>query len=434
MSAALPIVDQAAPALGELEFSVAGVIGEQTGRTPDSIRPESRLLEDLGIDSLEFVEVIMALEERFRVIIPDDFNTKMFARQPLTVSVLAEVVRAQWGTGQPERKRWFRRAGQLAEFACTPFTQLGGKASYGAEPSAGLYDAMAPTAHGHTQWRRRTDGMRCIEIPGTEVEIGSNHAGAMPDEQPLHRVRLDAFLMDAEPVSVTAYARFLNSTVGFESEVVARWCGVPRDDRRGGHFQLRQGRRHWEPIAGTEHQPMVLVSWFGAAAYSLWVNGQDWRSFNSRSLLPSEAQWEYAARGAESRRYPWGDDEPSSAHALFDLHRVRNSYEGLLPLAPVNARLGISPFDLHHMAGNVWSWCADWYEPNFYRSPASSSPNALQSKETGIRSERGGSWIGPAMLGRSSFRRGRPPCAVGRCLGFRCVGDMTRVTWNNLQQ
>lgn len=102
-------------------------------------------------------------------------------------------------------------------------------------------------------------------------------------------------------------------------------------------------------------------------------------------------------------------------------HRARRDYGTVLPLAPVQQRLGMSPFGAHHMAGNIWQWCADWYAPEFYAEPLASRRNPEQAIPTGIRAERGGSWVGPAHLARSSFRRGRPPAAVGRCLGFRCA-------------
>lgn len=166
---------------------------------------------------------------------------------------------------------------------------------------------------------------------------------------------------------------------------------------------------------------MILVSWYGAAAYSLWAGGLDWREYRTASLLPTEAQWEYAARGPTARAYPWGEEPAAGDRACVGLHRRRETYPGILPMAEVHHRLGMSPFDLHHMAGNVWQWCRDWYDPDFYRTPAASEPNPHQTHPTGIRSERGGSWVGPSELARSSYRRGRPPAAVGRCLGFRCI-------------
>lgn len=169
---------------------------------------------------------------------------------------------------------------------------------------------------------------------------------------------------------------------------------------------------------------MILVSWFGASAYALWVNRREWRNWREDgSCLPTEAQWEYAARGAEPRAFPWGDDPPTPERLVAGRH-VRGARYAVdaLPAAPVNARRGMSPFGLHHMAGNVWQWCRDWYAPDFPRRAGAADSAAGNREPTGVRSERGGSWVGPARLTRSSYRRGRPPGARGRCLGFRCVG------------
>jgi sulfatase modifying factor 1 len=410
-----------APPLWELEQHVIHITVEHAGVNLHQVRPDSRLLEDLGIDSLDFVELLMTLEERFNVSIPDDLSEKMFIRQPLTIAVLAEIVHHQWGTGVADRERWLGAPAERVEVSRRPFTQLDGALAVKDWHSGPLHGPLANTDQGFPHWQRRTDGMRCIVIPAGQVELGSTLPEAAEDERPLHEARLDAFLLDAEPVSVAAFARFLNSTVGLDSPLIEVWCGVTAGDRRGSHFQLKRGFRHWLPVAGTAHQPMVLVSWFGAAAYSLWANRLDWREFQDTSRLPTEAQWEYAARGPRSVRFPWGDEPASQAHALTDLHRGRKSYPGVLPLAYVHERLGMSPFGAHHMAGNVWNWCADWYAADFYGQPESRMNNPCHHRATGIRSERGGSWVGPAHLARSSFRRGRPPAAVGRCLGFRCA-------------
>jgi sulfatase modifying factor 1 len=410
--------------LWEIERHVIRVIHAQTGLDTRFIHVGSRLLEDLNIDSLDMVELILAVEEEFDVSIPDDITEKMFVQLPLTVGGLARIVAHQWGTGTPARTGWFANRPVRPPSLVRPFTQLGGVLDP-EEYREKLHDPMAENDEGIRQYWRRTDGMRCLEIPAGEVEIGSREGQGAEDEHPLHTARLDAFLIDAEPVSVLAYARFLNSTVGVQSTYVSEWCGVAENDRRLKHFQLERKRGLWEPVEGTERQPMVLVSWHGAAAYSLWAHGLDWRGYRSgKCALPTEAQWEYAARGAQSRRYPWGDEPARPELASTEQHMARRLYLGKLPLAEVNERLGMSPFGGHHMAGTVWNWCADWYEPRFYERVEARAANPCAGRATGIRSERGGSWVGPASLARSSFRRGRPPAAVGRCLGFRCAVQM----------
>lgn len=409
------------PALWEVEFRVADVTSRQQGIPREKVRPDSRILEELNIDSLDLVELLLALEEEFGVSIPDDIGKLMFVRSPLTIAALAEIVRHQWGTGIPERKGWLHGRPKLPVFHTTPFTQLGGILLTG---KGNLFERMAPNPEGFPQFQRRTDGMRCVAIPAADVGLGSGTSAAADDERPRHQALLDGFLMDTEPVSVTAFVRFLNSTMDQASPFIGEWCGVSANDRRGRHFQLRLDGRRWEPVSGTERQPMVLVSWFGASAYSLWANGRDWRRFRDDGLLPTEAQWEYAARGRFGREFPWGDEPATPELALVGLHRSRADYPVLLPLADVHAQLGMSPFGLHHMAGNVWQWCRDWYAGDFYQQPEAAQPNPQQNRPTGIRAERGGSWVGPGELARSSYRRGRPPMAVGRCLGFRCVSEV----------
>jgi formylglycine-generating enzyme required for sulfatase activity len=229
--------------------------------------------------------------------------------------------------------------------------------------------------------------------------------------------------MDAEPISVLAFSRFLNSAEGMTPESAANLCGVGEGDRRNHHFQLEHQGKSFVPKSGTERQPIVLVSFHGAAAYAAWANRADWRNISDAQFLPSEAQWEYAARGASFRTFPWGEEEPTKERAWVGLHSTRESYPDVLPLADVNASLGMSPFGLHHMCGNVWQWCRDWYNPDFYHTDAAMRRDPVNWKESGIKAERGGSWVGPGSIAKSSYRRGRPPTARGRCLGFRCIGQ-----------
>ncbi len=291
--------------------------------------------------------------------------------------------------------------------------------------------------------------MRCVVVPDAEVTIGNADPAAPADQRPLHRMDVTSFLIDAEPVSTEAFCRFLNSVGNVPPEVILDWCGVGAADRRGSQYSLKAGAfRGWKTVRGTEEQPMMLVSWYGANAYSLWANRLDWRAYRGDlqvaselrecdvrasppprawlgTCLPSEAQWEYAARGAEPRRFPWGDGPCESTAMCVARHRAGTSYAADdIPAAPVNARLGLSPFGLHHMAANVWQWCRDWYAPDFYSRPMATRSNAQNDSPGHARSERGGSWVGPAELASSSYRRGRPPAVRGRCLGFRCVGQI----------
>jgi formylglycine-generating enzyme required for sulfatase activity len=389
------------------------------------------MMEDLGIDSLDVVELIMTMEETFAVTLredkPDPVYKAVFTRQPFRLADLAELVYLQQGTGTPARTWWRQATVRPTASACLPFNQLGGRWAAerrGEQPLLEPLQADGPVR----QCRRRSDGMRCILIPAASVEIGCDKPDVPLDERPKHVVKLGEFLIDAEPVSTTAYCRFLDSIGGVYPEVLQDWCVLDPQDDRSEHMLVRLGDTGWRPIAGAERWPMILVSWYGANAYSLWANGRDWTKYRDDlgqergSFLPTEAQWEYAARGPRAQAFPWGDAAPAHDRLCYGQHRRKATYRAeTLPMADVNEMLGMSPFGLHHMAGNVWQWCCDWYDAAFYERADAKAANPVNRTPTRVRSERGGSWIGPAELCRSSYRRGRPPAARGRCLGFRCV-------------
>ena len=182
---------QKPPPLWEIEFRVAEITSEQTSIPRERIRPDSRFMEDLHIDSLTMIEVILSLEEKFKVSIPDDIGKQMFVRSPLTISGLAEIVRHQWGTGVMERKTWFKQRPKRIAPLTIPFTQLGGALAEREWRDGPLYEPMASTAEGFSQFRRRTDGMRCVLIPAAEVELGSRASDGSGDEYPKHRVSID---------------------------------------------------------------------------------------------------------------------------------------------------------------------------------------------------------------------------------------------------
>jgi acyl carrier protein len=409
--------------LAQIEDQVCDIAAEQLGFPRSTISPASRLIDDLHCDSLELVELIMEVEDQFDVTIPDKAANPVckaiFTRRDFRLSDLAEVIYLQQGTGKPERDSWGRERPASFPQIGLPFCQLGGK--WNGERDLPLFERLV-NGEQYPQFRRRSDGMRCVLLPAAVVEIGSDDPAFDPDSRPMHKLYLDSFLIDAETVSTTAYCRFLNSIGEVKHDCLLEWFLLTDDDDRTEHVLVEQTDDGWRPIPGGEKWPMILISWYGANAYSLWANGKDWQSYRGPgSFLPTEAQWEYAARGAGFREYPWGNQPPSVERMRYWQHSIGAT---TLPLAAVNEVVGMSPFGLHHMAGNVWQWCRDWFNNEFYSRPEASYRNACNRSETGLRSERGGSWVGPAELCRSSYRRGRSPLARGRCLGFRCVSDV----------
>lgn len=391
-------------ATDEIRPRVLRIVAEACGTDISELSPDLRLIQDLHIDSLGWVEMLMALEDEFGIAIPDDGSdpvaASLFVTAEVRIANLIELVYLRQGMGSRVPSGWFRfrRDPAPTPTEAAPFTQLDGK--YLGKPGDAWLDPIE-TRHGiATTIRRRTDGMVCIRIPADEVEF----------ERDGKRIgkSLEAFYLDIEPVSTNAYCRFLNSIGPVAERLLAEWFVSPGSDKRAGHQLIRYDGFRWHPLTGVERWPMVLVSWYGANAYALWASGRDWYGYRTAdpdgtfSGLPTEEQFEYAARGATIRRFPWGDEEATLQKAWFGRHERGRDYPTpqSLPIVPVNRPLGLSPFGLRHLAGNVWQWCG----------------NELSA---GIRAERGGSWVGPAFLCESGYRRGRVPDARGRCLGFR---------------
>jgi len=423
--------------LDEIERRVCDVASKQLGIDRNRIAPGHRIIEDLHCDSLDLVELFMEVEDAFDVTLPELSDESassvyklVFTRQGFRLADLAELVYLVQGSGRPERKGYWSLTRCETDAPALPFTQLGGRWD-GCVEKRGMWEGLGDVGPS-PQFRRRSDGMRCVLIPSATVELGDDGPDALADERPRRAVEIDSFLIDAEAVSTTAYCRFLNSIVGVTEDVLADWFILEPDDDRAQHMLIERVGSEWRPLASAERRPMILVSWYGANAYSLWANGRGWRGYRDGddgpepdSMLPTEAQWEYAARGPRHRTFPWGDDPADPDRTQYGRHRRGDAYQAeMMPMADVNAEMGMSPFGLHHMAGNVWQWCRDWYDETFHDRPEASFRNPLNRTPGDARSERGGSWVGSAALCRSSFRRGRTPSARGRCLGFRCVGPV----------
>lgn len=421
--------------LSEIEQKVLDVIPDRLGFERDEVSLNSRMIEDLGCDSIDFLDLFFVMQKELHLTLPeissDPLYKSVFTRQPFRLADMAEIIYLQLEAAKPYRNGLNRQPNiEMSSVVTVPFTQLDGRWERSGSTISNLFESVE-TTNSYPQFRRRSDGMRCIQIPAAEVEIGSDRPDAILDEKPKHIVVLDAFLIDAEPVSTTAYCRFLNSIGEVPDSYLTDWFVLDADDDRDIHMLIRKEGSEWQPLPGCEKWPMILVSWYGANAYSLWANDKLWLRYQDEShtdagsCLPTEAQWEYAVRGQTSQLYPWGSEPPAQDRMRFGFHRKSVSYDvGELPLADVNARLGMSLFGLHHMAGNVWQWCRDWYDAEFYQRPEAMHRNPFNKTNTRVRSERGGSWVGPAQLCRSSYRRGRTPLARGRCLGFRCISSV----------
>ncbi len=398
-------IDQPILSLDEIRARVFKIVAEQMGIPLADIHPTSRLIQDLHMDSLDNVELVLELETEFGLSISDEQAELMpgraFTTREMNLEEVVELIRALQGAKPAQNRReWFRNIATAPRppTEAAAFTQLDGKyVSQAGDPWLDRLEVRNAIA---TTIRRRTDGMVCVRIPADEVEF-------IRDGLRIGK-SMEAFFIDMEPVSTSAYCRFLNTIGPVAERLLAEWFICAPGDRRDRHQLIRYDGFKWKPLLGVERWPMILVSWYGANAYALWASGRDWYGYRdagadgSGSGLPSEDQFEYAARGPTIQRFPWGDEAATLESAWFGRHERGTEYPTpqSMPIVPVNRPLGISPFGPRHMAGNVWQWCGNELSP-------------------GIRAERGGSWIGPAFLCECSYRRGRVPDARGRCLGFR---------------
>ncbi len=239
-------------------------------------------------------------------------------------------------------------------------------------------------------------------VPAGEFLMGSldadSKAGA--DESPQHLVYLDGFWIDQIEVTNARYVRFLNVLGDHTGACEGRDCAETQVEDKHSHILYKDGRYVVE--RGFEGHPVTQVSWYGAQVYCTWAGAR----------LPTEAEWEKAARGGDARTYPWGNEPPDCSKAQYgDCGGVT---------VPAGSRpKGAGPYGALDMAGNVWEWVADWYEPTYY----SSSPGQnAQGPDSGLRKAyRGGSWGYPPTFLRTTDRARNRPSYAGFNLGFRCA-------------
>src|SRR5437763_3792185 len=227
-----------------------------------------------------------------------------------------------------------------------------------------------------------------VLIPAASFLMGSNTG--QDCERPDHRVWVDTFLLAATQVTNAEYTRFLGAT------------GAPPPPFWG------------DPYFNHRQQPVTGVSWFQAVRYCEWLSSQTGRSYR----LPTEAEWEHAARGGlEQKNFPWGAPPPQSLPDYATRWQA-----GPEPVA----RYAPSAFGLYDICDNVHEWCSDWYDPNYYAMSPERNPRGTEysSMRPPRKSSRGGSWRHHIKVARCSARSSIPPEFQYADYGFRIACSM----------
>jgi len=242
------------------------------------------------------------------------------------------------------------------------------------------------------------DGTELIFVPEGSFLMGSEIGISKQDEVPEHITHIDAFWIYKHEVTYGQFSAFLN-IFGNKEEEGANWLNASDRDLRIGEVN-----GVWAPDAGYEDHPVAGVTWYGASAYCEWAGGR----------LPTEAEWEKAARGEDGRIYPWGDEHPNCDFANFSGCVGYSVPVGSYPL-------GASPYGVLDMSGNVFEWVADRYNPGYYRVSPVFNPQGPDRGE--FRVLRGGSRAFHIGYMRVSARNRLAPNLTFCSLGFRCAFD-----------
>jgi formylglycine-generating enzyme required for sulfatase activity len=250
-----------------------------------------------------------------------------------------------------------------------------------------------------------------------EQEYGSGQCSKdwFERESPQHTVTLDAFWIDKTEVTNAQFAAFLNEQ-GNQTEGGVTWLEL-----ESAYCLIEQVSGEYQPKSGYDDHPVIEVSWYGADAYCKWAGGR----------LPTEAEWEYAARGPGGSVYPWGNEFDCS-RGNFDDETQIDDYvvpggegcDGYERTAPVGSfKDGASWCEALDMAGNVWEWVADWYDGDYYTDSPARNPQGPDSGDDRVL--RGGSWGRVSYDVRSAYRYYRRPDVRRDFVGLRCVGAST---------
>jgi sulfatase modifying factor 1 len=253
------------------------------------------------------------------------------------------------------------------------------------------------------------DLLEVARIPAGEFLMGAEDGEE--DERPAHRAYLDEFFIAKHPVTNDEYAQFVKETS--HPSPAIRALPLIVSGAFEADFRSLASAYFWNngtPPAGRNNHPVTLVGFEDALAYCGWLSTKT----NKPVRLPTEAEWEKAARGGvEGRKFPWGETlEPACAHYLP--HAALKAERGTAPVGSYPA----NGFNLHDMAGNVWEWVGDWYAPNYYSRAQYLNP---QGPDNGLmRLVRGGAWVNAdGRYLRCAYRHKVPSDSYSYSIGFR---------------
>ncbi len=297
-------------------------------------------------------------------------------------------------------------------------------------------------------------GITLVLIPAGEFLMGSGESaeaiikaypqyGHKPyyyaDELPQHRVRITRpFYIGTCEVSNRQFRKFVEST-GYKTQAEREEPNDPKGsggwgfNQREEKFEGRRPKYNWRnpgfPVP--DSQPVVNVTWNDVTAFCKWLSEKERKTYR----LPTEAEWEYAARGGTTTRY-WSGDDPESLARVANVadtdffkayphyypreKTVSASYGYSLP-APIGS-FPTNKFGLHDVHGNVWEWTADWYDENYYSNSPIEDPKGPATGHQRVR--RGGAWHSAPLYSRVSFRNYNTPQSRYPNLGFRVVRNV----------
>jgi formylglycine-generating enzyme len=240
------------------------------------------------------------------------------------------------------------------------------------------------------------DGAPMVLIPEGSFPMGVPHGDrdGGRDEYPRHDVFVNNFYIDKFELTNSRYLEFVKATNH----------RIPQNPKNAT-------RNLWEGDTITESladRPVINVDWADANAYCQWAGKR----------LPTEAEWEKAAKGTADRRFPWGNVEPTNKHLNFNQQWI-----GEKTLMPVGSyELGKSPFGVYDMAGNVWEWVNDWYDAKYYEKSPAKNPMGPESGTKRVL--RGSGWQNETPTVRIFTRVDSDPTIRNESTGFRCAMDV----------